>query len=486
MMSESQPNILLIMTDQQRFDSLGCYGADFAHTPRLDRLASEGVHFEHCYVNNPICTPSRASMMTGQTLLGHGVHQLYGQLDDRFTLLPKHLKNLGYHTSLVGKLHVSDYKIEAEYRHPNDGFDDYLWCHDPTLGLDSPFNAYAKWLSEKNPEYLAQLKAKRWGAIAPTDLHMTTWAAQQTVELIRNRDADKPFFIKMSVFDPHNPYHDCPPEYAAKVDMSRMPSRIGMDTDMSKLPRGIQQEHHGSYMKDYSNYSQQGIDDMRRGYHGSVSLIDEKVGDVLDELEKQGIFDNTLVIFISDHGDMLGDHQLLVKGAFFYDACTRVPLIMRWPKQIQAGKVHEGLVQNHDLAATILTAAGMSADTIADVMPESINMLPSETGSDPVSVRTREYAVCHYLNTGISSTSTLEPKYFDPPIYASMIRDDRFKLNVYWNGDQGIECQLFDMKQDINELNDLSDNASFAGEKARLLEQLEALVEGQTFAPQCR
>ena len=111
-----QPNILLIMTDQQRYDSLGCYGAEFAHTPRLDAMAKQGVRFEHCYVNNPICTPSRASLMTGQNILDHGVHQLYGKLADNFTLFPKHLQSLGYHTSLVGKLHVSDYKIEAETR----------------------------------------------------------------------------------------------------------------------------------------------------------------------------------------------------------------------------------------------------------------------------------------------------------------------------------------------------------------------------------
>jgi arylsulfatase A-like enzyme len=475
-----QPNILLIMTDQQRFDSLGCYGADFAHTPRLDCMARQGVRFENCYCNNPICTPSRASLMTGHSLLHHNVHQLHSELDDRFKLFPSYLQSLGYHTSLVGKLHVSSWKREAELRHPHDGFDDYLWCHDPTLAIDSPFNAYARWLADRDPVYLAQLKAKRWGALAPAHLHMTTWASEQTIDLIRNRPENKPFFIKMSVFDPHNPYDKCPEEYAAKVDMNKMPDRIGMDSDMSRMPKGIQQEHHDSY----SNYTLEDITNMRRGYHGSVSLIDEKVGDVLDELDRQGIAGNTLVLFVSDHGDMLGDHQLLVKGAFFYDACTRVPLLMRWPDQIAAGQIRADLAQVNDLAATILSAAGMSDDAIAQAMPESCNLLATHNTCG--SGKAREYAICHYLNTGLSSKSTLPNRYFDPPIYASMIRDDQHKLNVYWNGTEGMECQLFDMVHDPNECHDLSDNAASLLIKERLLNQLQERVKDQFFAPACQ
>lgn len=465
-----QPNILLIMTDQQRFDSLGCYGAKFAYTPRLDALAKQGTRFEHCYVNNPICTPSRASLMTGHDLLTHGVHQLYGQLADQFTMFPKHLQALGYHTSLVGKLHVSDYKIEADARHSNDGFDDYYWCHDPTIALDSPFNGYAKWLEEKDPAYLALLREKKWDAPAPAHLHMTTWAAQKTIKQIQTRPSDKPFFCMMSVFDPHNPYHDCPEEYTRKIDMSKMPDRIGMQTDMTTVPTGMQQEHHASYMGPMSKYSEQDIVDMRRGYHGSVSLIDEQVGHVLDELDKQGIANNTLVIFVSDHGDMLGDHQLLVKGAFFYDACTRVPLLMRWPDAMQANQLRKDLSQVNDLTATILAAAGMSVGKIHDLMPESSNLLASEGSS-------REQAICHYLNTGLSCTRA----YFDPPIYASMIRDDRYKLNVYWSKNNDDECQLFDMHDDPDELNDLSTSPALKTVFEKLKQTLQDRVQGQFF-----
>jgi arylsulfatase A-like enzyme len=125
MMGHSQPNILLIMTDQQRFDSLGCYGCDAVNTPNLDRLAAEGVLFENCVVANPVCTPSRASIWTGKDLPGHGVMRLYDNLHEDEVLFPVHLQQLGYRTGLFGKLHVSSMLAESRGRHPHDGFDAY-------------------------------------------------------------------------------------------------------------------------------------------------------------------------------------------------------------------------------------------------------------------------------------------------------------------------------------------------------------------------
>ena len=153
----SQPNILLIITDQQRFDSLGCYGFEAAHTPNLDRLANQGLLFEHCYVNNPICTPSRASLMTGQHLPGHGVYQLYDNLSDDQVLFTEYLQQLGYHTALFGKLHVCSRYTEVYQRHPRDGFDVYEWCLEHNIDLDSPLNGYARWLQSVDLVFYQQL-----------------------------------------------------------------------------------------------------------------------------------------------------------------------------------------------------------------------------------------------------------------------------------------------------------------------------------------
>jgi len=146
MAEQSRPNILLLMTDQQRYDSLGCTGADWVQTPNLDRLAAEGVVFDNHYASNPICTPSRASLMTGRSLPGHGVYKLHDILPEDQILFSRRLQQRGYHTALYGKLHVSGRIYEASRRHPQDGFDSYEWCLESMLSMDSPFNGYAPWL----------------------------------------------------------------------------------------------------------------------------------------------------------------------------------------------------------------------------------------------------------------------------------------------------------------------------------------------------
>ena len=143
----TRPNILLIMTDQQRSDSLGCYGADWVRTPNLDALAAGGTRFETCTINNPICTPSRASMFTGKELPGHGVYRLHDRLPDGETLFPDRLRtDAGYRTALFGKLHVSARAVEEAERHPRDGLEVYEWCLESCVSMDSRFNGYVSWL----------------------------------------------------------------------------------------------------------------------------------------------------------------------------------------------------------------------------------------------------------------------------------------------------------------------------------------------------
>ena len=142
-------NILLILTDQQRWDSLGCYGTAGVHTPNLDALAAAGMRYDRCYNNATLCTPSRATLWTGKHMPGHGVHALHDCLPEDEELFPKRLQEAGYETALFGKLHVSGHTREAERRHPNDGFDVYEWAPDPSgpWGFD---NAYLQWLEQRS------------------------------------------------------------------------------------------------------------------------------------------------------------------------------------------------------------------------------------------------------------------------------------------------------------------------------------------------
>ncbi len=471
-MSDERPNILLIMTDQQRADSLGCYGVRGVHTPNLDRLAAQGALFENCYVNNPICTPSRASIMTGKHLPGHGVYRLYDVLPDEEVLFPRYLQEAGYQTALFGKLHVSGRTVEATRRHPNDGFEIYEWCMEPSIELDSPYNGYARWLERINSECYAELRRLGRGfKHVPRECHMTHWAAERTIHFLRE-PRTQPFFCMMSVFDPHNPYDDYPEEMSRVLDPTLLSPVLSADEDRGGTPEEVERERRHSYLGDAEEITHGETERMRIGYHASIALIDLEVGRVLDVLEESGESDNTVVIFVSDHGDMLGDHGLFVKGAFFYDGCTKVPLIVRWPKRVPrpVSRHIAALVQPHDLAATILSAAGIDNETVETLMPDSRDLIPLMSG-DTAAVHS--YAVCAYRNSGIADTGD----YWDPPINATMVRTENHKACVFhrdtddktWTTPTG---QLFDLSVDPHEKQNLWDDIDAREQRERHLHLL--------------
>jgi arylsulfatase A-like enzyme len=470
-MPSRQPNILLLMTDQQRYDSLGCTGCPAANTPNLDRLAAQGVLFEHSYVNNPICTPSRASLMTGKSLPGHGVYRLYDDLPDDEVMFPERLRDLGYQTALFGKLHVSSKDFECHRRNAHDGFEIYEWCMEGGLGMGTPMQAYAKWLAENHPEFHDRLKREfRKILHHPSHCHFTHWTVERAIDYLHNRRDGRPFFCMVSIFDPHNPYEDYPPEAGDLIDESRIREPLIREDEFVGKPTDLLREHRSSYMGDFAKYSREDLRRMRFGYHASIAFADREFGRVLQTLDELELTENTLVIFTSDHGDMLGDHQLLVKGAFFYDPNTRVPLILRWPDGLQTGLRTDALVQNHDLAATILAAAGTRPENLAEWMPEAQSLLSVGRG-EAESVH-RE-AICCYRNSGISGEPSRTP-YFDPPINATMLRDERYKLNVWHDNGTGrpVEGELYDMETDPLEERSLWDSPDHAAIRLRLTERL--------------
>ena len=459
-----QPNVLILMTDQQRFDSLSCYGCKAVKTPNLDRLAREGALFENCYSPCPICTPSRASMLTGKPIGGHGVYRLHDILPDDQVLLPKRLQDAGYETSLVGKLHVSGLWHEAEKRHPNDGFEHYHWCIDPGLNFDSPYNAFARWVEKRNPKFYERLKNEGKSLHHfPAQLHFTRWACETTMELIQKRDEKRPFFILMSLFDPHDPYFDHPVEAAAMVDEKNIPKP--QPAPAWDIPGPVLREMAKSRTVKKSKTFSGSIHDLRKGYYASIAFLDREIGKVLDFLDERRLAENTLVIFVSDHGDMLWDRGLFSKGAFFYDASVRVPFLMRLPGTIDAGAKVKKPVQLLDIAATVSALAGLDKQQLQQMMPESMDLLEL-IRKGPGCENYRDYAVCAYRNTGYGPGH----KYFDPPIHGTMFRDERFKLCVYH--DAANEGELYDMETDPAEQNNLWNVPEYAKVRGRLLHRL--------------
>lgn len=459
------PNILMIMTDQQRWDSLGVTGAKGYATPNLDNLADEGVLFNACYCDNPICTPSRASLFTGKSLPGHGVYRLHDILPADQTPFPYLLRQEGYETALFGKWHLSGRLEEEERRHSRDGFDHYEWCLEASVSLDSPLNAYGRWLEKQDPAFYTRLfHEKRKLGPMPAEYSFTHWAADRTINFLEERNSSdtgvKPWFCLMSVFDPHNPYDDVPSSYIDRVENVEpaITDPTVTNTDITALKAEL--EH--SYLGASANFGQDDIEEMRRGYAASLVLLDDEVGRVLKVLEEQGLQEDTLVIFTSDHGDMLGDHGLFVKGAFFYDPGVRVPLIIRYPGVLEPGIRVSEPVQLRDLAMTVMTAAGVPGVLAAQPDVDSVDLAVLARGKKVV----RDSVCCMYRNSGINDKGD----YWNPAIHATMIRRGDWKLNWYHGSPPKV--QLFNLVDDPYELTDLSCEPDSAGVRRELTELL--------------
>ncbi len=477
-----RPNILLLMSDQQRWDTLGCYGCRAIPTPALDGLAAGGVVFERCYVNVPICTPSRACMLTGRLPVGHGVYRIHDTLPPDQVLLPEHLAGLGYETALVGKLHVSGRAVECVERHPHDGFHRYEWSIDPQAHVDSPLNAYVAWLRERHPEFLRRLQAGPQDH-HPAEAHFSTWAAERAIAFLNERDRERPFFLNVSLFDPHGPYFDYPTEAAELVDRARMEPVRPLTASHRPVPGGVARER-AAFRAGQGRSRQPGQQDVfaiRHGYLASIAFMDRQVGRIFAELERLDLTRDTLVLFVSDHGDMIGDLELIAKGAFFYDPCTRVPLILRLPGAERAGSRVADLVQPHDLAATLLRAAGMPVAEVAALMPQSQDLaaLARAGGSGGSGgAQARDHAITLYRNSGIDPGQ----QQWEPPIYASMFHDGRYKLTLYQDpaARAGPEGELYDMEDDPNETINLWSDPRHAGRRDHLIHRLSAaLVAGE-------
>lgn len=477
------------MTDQQRFDTLRCYGSGVGATPNLDALANSGAVFKQCYVASPLCTPSRASLMTGLSVAQHGVDSLGGLLASHHVLLPERLRRLGYQTALFGKHSVSGNAWEAQHRHPNDGFDVYRWCPEPSAHMDSPHQAYAQWLKHFHPECHDRMtRLGRGAGRIPLVCHMSRWAADSAIDFMRQADGQQPFFCMVSLFDPHNPYDDTPLEYERRIDPRRLPRPVGLDEDTSRWPRALQHDHrrgsrltslrcvsdaadspesrgHHADRRGHTGnepFDAEYLMQLRRGYFASIALIDDEVGRILNELKRMGIEGQTLVIFCSDHGDMLGDHRLMTKGAGFYDPATRVPLLMCWPEMIPTDQRIPHPVQLHDLTATILLAAGAEPADLQHDMPDSHDLMPQAC----VQAASRRHAVV---------STCRDPK----GAHGIMLRDACFKLNLYEqpagpdnHATERFEGQLFNMRADPLEQQDLWDDRRYVDVKKRLIREI--------------
>lgn len=472
-MTDRRPNVLFICTDQHRFDVIGTHPGSAAITPNLVRLAAAGVVFEHCYAPSPVCAPSRASMFTGEYPSSHGLWSNGVTLPPQRSLVSRELADAGYRCGLVGKLHLAAaFQGQTEER-VDDGFEVFEWAHDPFHG--SPDNAYHRWLQERHPELWAAARpdlvtpdttdfkhANTAFDEMPTEAHYSTWVTERVVEFIGTAD-DRPYFAVANYFDPHHPFA-APPEYLAKYPPGSVPAPIGgRDELATKPPRQTDASEHsyGGAGPSFVDFSPDELDELRRTYHAMISLVDDGIGALLDAVAARDDDRPTLIIFVSDHGEMLGDHGLLLKGPMMYDAAVRVPLMIALPDVVPAGERVDGFVSPHDLAARSVAATGLERYD----RDQGIDLIAVANGGIPA----RRYAWSEYRNSGYP---------YDPPAHTTMFRRADYKL-VVWHGDpdRGVPAtgELYNLADDPDELVNLWDDPRYRDVRLELYESVSDL-----------
>ena len=450
----SKPNILWICTDQQRFDTIRSLGNRFAQTPNLDRLSEEGVTFLNAFCQSPVCAPSRASFLTGRYPRTTRCRQNGQSIPESEVLISKIFSNAGYRCGLAGKLHLascSDGKVE---KRTDDGYDPFHWSHHPQP--DWAENEYTKWLKEKGQDWfdLQGEKINDYVSIGPpSEFTQTSWCAEKTIDFI-NAEKDGPWFFSFNCFDPHHPF-DPPQEWFDKFNFEEMPlPRVHPDEDdakttFQKLDRIWAHNNIGEFHVE--EMTEEDRKKVYAAYLAMVSLIDDQVGRILKALKDSGQESNTLVVFMSDHGEMLGDHGIYFKGPHFYDCQMRVPLIMKWPAGgFSNGRRVSGLIELIDLVPTFLDAAGLKIPSAV----QGKTLLPLLQGAeDENSCRRQVYA--EYYNAWTHKDA-----------YGTMLRTKNWKVVVYHGTNQG---ELYDLANDQDEFFNLWDDPNFQVQKNELI-----------------
>jgi len=469
-MSDDQPNVLLINTDQQRYDTINALGYSHMDTPNLDRLVEEGITFTNCHITAPSCAPSRASLFTGYYPHTTGVHAngdewRHGWVGD--------LSDAGYYTVNVGKMHTSPYDADMGFdeRYIVENKDRYLGdvpSDEPPLPSERYYQdewdkaLRARGLLKQQREFYRKWDdyEERMGAVdweLPKDAHPDVFVGQFAVDwLDRTPKLDQPLFMEIGFPGPHPPF-DPTPEVAEKYMDRDLPLPKIDPADIDSQPPALQalREHHAEVDHDSVNYTLDPTEEqfhrLRAYYDANVDMIDEQVGAIMDALEANGYGEDTVVIFTSDHGEMLGNHGHIQKWTMFEEV-TRVPTIVWSPGRFDSGRQMDELCQLFDLGPTILELAGVDAP---DSM-EAESLLPALQGEDWAG---REYAYAEHARTGILQETE----------FMTMVRSEDWKLVHFLGEENG---QLFDLSADPDERENLWNDPDAAEKKAELLAQL--------------
>jgi len=455
----SSPNVLFVMTDQQRFDTIAALGNDHIYTPNLDRLAARGVTFTNGYSTCPVCVPARYTIRSGCEPLSTGIFTNGARRnpDDSTTMeercgpfLARTMRERGYRTFGIGKFHTQPTYQDL-------GYDVHLHSEEGYGKGNRRRDAFGKFILEEHPEYawLEMLQGERTEMYympqmspLPAEITVENWAAERAVEQLGVEDP-RPFFGMVSFIGPHPP---CAPPlpYNRMYDPDRMPTPYRAEGEIDGADEQVTWMNYAIWADDISDSTARTL---RARYYGEISYIDACLGKILDAVEARDDAEDTVICFFADHGDHLGDHGAWQKESFFESAC-HVPYLVSWPARLPAGQQRDEIVALTDLFG-IATGASGQAETRDGI--DVLGML--EGRSAP-----RENLFGYY---GLPGT----------PLFKIMVRSGQWKYIYMANG--GRE-QLFDVNQDPCELENLCAARPEAAAKLRAA-AVEALScpEGQ-------
>ncbi len=451
-----RPNILFIMSDDHASHAISAYGSRINQTPNIDRIAKEGIRFNNCFCTNSICTPSRATILTGTYNHVNNVTTLSSKLDGRLTTFPKLLQAEGYQTAIVGKWHLG----HGGHANPT-GFD--YWnilpgqglYHDPEMidmGEKKVYPGYVTdiitdlsldWLKERDPEQPFMLMTHHKAPHRPWD------PDEKLMHLYQNTDIPEP-----------ETFHD---DYSNRASAARE-AKMRVDRDMTDrdlkypVPEGLtsaeeKQWKYQRYIKDYLR---------------CVASIDNNVGRMLDYLDQEGLAENTIVVYTSDQGFFLGDHGWYDKR-FMYEESLRMPFVMRYPREIEAGSINDDMILNLDFAQTFLDCTDvdqtdemqgrsfrplMNGKTIEDWRTSMYYRYWMHLAHHHVyahyGLRTHDHKLIYYYADGLGTPGSADdPK---PP-----------------------EWELFDLKKDPHEIDSVYNNPDYSEIQAQLTSELYQL-----------
>lgn len=466
----NRPNVIIIMCDQMKATASHLYGNAFCETPSMARLAGEGVLFQHAITPHPLCMPARISFWTSQFPHSHGGRRNETPMKADAVHAFKIWKEAGYHCGLIGKNHCFEAQSDLDL------FD--TWCElghgglpkdAATKGMDWIFPVEDIVEAHKGRRNLSnRTPAYAYGTTdAPLETHSSGLLAGQAIRFLEER-GDEPFALWLSFPDPHEPW-EAPRRYAQMFPKEKIVLPPWREDEFSDgtAPERNRILHAMMGMQDDAERDIYGV---IGAYYGMVRFLDDSIGQVLDALDRLNLRKNTIVVFCSDHGDCMGEHQMQCKGGVFYDCLTRVPLIVSWPGQVPEGAVDQGMVNLIDVVPTVFALQGLET-------PRSMHGegLPTVTNAAP-----RDAAFSEYGAGGpafrMRDLEKMEKPYGRRALMQSlrwreaegrrkMVRTKDWK---YVHDPMGDKDELYDLVNDPWELRNVIDDAKHRGVLAAL------------------